>query len=48
MEEAMVLFSGFDREKGKEYWIVEPAEKVVVKYKESLQWLKNSNNLEKL
>lgn len=44
MEAAMVLFSGFDREKGKEYWIVEPAEKVVVKYKEAINKLETVMN----
>lgn len=44
MEEAMVLFSGFDREKGKEYWIVEPAEKVVVKYKDAINKLETVMN----
>lgn len=49
MEEAMVLFSGFDREKGKEYWIVEPAENVVEKYKDAiakLETVMNSMGLE--
>ena len=48
MDEAMVLFSGYDRNKGKEYWIVEPAEKVVEKYKEAvtkLQIVMNSMGL---
>ena len=44
MEEAMVLFSGFEREKGKEYWIVEPAEKVVEKYKEAIDKLETVMN----
>ena len=44
MEEAMVLFSGFDRDKGKEYWIVEPAEKVVEKYKDALAKLETVMN----
>ena len=49
MEEAMVLFSGLDRDKGKEYWLVEPAEKVVEKYKDSiiqLQTVMNGMGLE--
>lgn len=49
MEEAMVLFSGFDRDKGKEYWIVEPAEKVVDKFKDAiikLETVMNSMGLE--
>ncbi len=49
MEAAMVLFSGYDKEKGKEYWLVEPAGKVVEKYKESiaqLQTVMNSMGLE--
>jgi len=49
MEAAMVLFSGYDKEKGKEYWLVEPADKVVEKYKESivqLQTVMNSMGLE--
>ena len=49
MEEAMVLFSGFDREKGKEYWIVEPAPKVIEKYKDAiakLETVMNSMGLE--
>lgn len=33
MEDAMVLFSGFDKDKGKEYWLVEPAETVLDKFK---------------
>ena len=36
MDEAMVRFSGFNMDKGKEYWIVEPAEKVVGKYKDAI------------
>ena len=44
MDEAMVLFSGFDRSKGKEYWLVEPAEKVVEKYKEALTKLETVMN----
>lgn len=44
MDEAMVLFSGFDREKGKEFWLVEPAEKVVVQYKEKIAQLQTVMN----
>ena len=44
MEEAMVLFSGFDRDKGKEYWIVEPAEKVVDKFKDAIMKLETVMN----
>lgn len=44
MEDAMVLFSGFDRDKGKEYWLVEPAEKVVEEYKEKITQLKTVMN----
>jgi len=44
MDEAMVLFSGFDKSKGKEYWLVEPAEKVVEKYKEALTRLETVMN----
>lgn len=44
MEEAMVLFSGYDREKGKEYWLVEPAEKVVEKYKQAITKLQTVMN----
>lgn len=49
MEEAMVLFSGYDEGKGKEYWLVEPAETVVEKYKDAigqLQAVMNSMGLE--
>jgi len=50
MEDAMVLFSGFDRNKGKkEYWLVEPADKVVEKYQSAisnLQTVMNSMGLE--
>ncbi len=44
MEEAMVLFSGFDRDKGKEYWLVEPVEKVVENFKEKIAQLKTVMN----
>lgn len=44
MDDAMVLFSGFDKSKGKEYWLVEPAEKVVEKYKEALTKLETVMN----
>lgn len=49
MDEAMVRFSGFNMDKGKEYWIVEPAEKVVSKYKDAvtkLETVMNSMGLE--
>lgn len=39
MDEAMVLFSGFDRDKGKEYWLVESPESVVEKYKNAITQL---------
>jgi type I restriction enzyme R subunit len=45
----MVRFSGFNMDKGKEYWIVEPAEKVVGKYKDAiakLETVMNSMGLE--
>ncbi len=44
MDEAMVLFSGFDKDKGREYWIVEPAEKVVEKYRDALAKLETVMN----
>lgn len=44
MDEAMVLFSGFERSKGKEYWLVEPAEKVVDEYKDALTQLETVMN----
>ena len=44
MDDAMVLFSGFDKDKGKEYWLVEPAEKVVEKYKEKITQLQTVMN----
>lgn len=45
MEAAMVLFSGFDKNKGKkEFWLVEPAEKVVEDYKEALSKLQTVMN----
>ena len=44
MEDAMVLFSGFDKSKGKEYWLVEPAEKVVEKYKDKIAQLQTVMN----
>ena len=49
MDDAMVLFSGFDKDKGKEYWLVEPAETVFEKYKGAiaqLQTVMNSMGLE--
>ena len=44
MDEAMVLFSGFERDKGKEYWLVEPVETVVEKYKEKISQLQTVMN----
>ena len=44
MDDAMVLFSGFDTNKGKEYWLVEPVEKVVEKYKEAITKLETMMN----
>lgn len=44
MEEAMVLFSGYDTGKGKEYWLVEPAETVVEQYKDALGRLETVMN----
>lgn len=44
MDEAMVLFSGFERKKGKEFWLVEPAEKVVDEYKDALTQLETVMN----
>ena len=45
MEEAMVLFSGIDKKKGKkEFWLVEPAEKVVEDYKKALTKLETVMN----
>ena len=44
MDDAMVLFSGFDRDKGKEYWLVEPAEAVVEKYKDAVSQLQTVMN----
>lgn len=44
MEEAMVLFSGYDKSQGKEYWLVEPAETVVEKYKEAINQLQTVMN----
>lgn len=44
MDDAMVLFSGFDKNKGKEYWLVEPAEKVVEEYKKALSKLETVMN----
>ena len=49
MDDAMVLFSGFDRDKGKEYWLVESPESVVEKYKNAiiqLQTVMNGMGLE--
>ena len=45
MEEAMVLFSGLDRGKGKkEFWLVEPAENVVEQYKDAITQLETVMN----
>lgn len=44
MDDAMVLFSGFDHDKGKEYWLVEPVESVVEKYKEAIRQLQTVMN----
>ena len=44
MEAAMVLFSGEDREKGKKYWLVEPAAEVVEKYREAVGRLRTAMN----
>jgi len=44
MDDAMVLFSGFDRDKGKEYWLVESPESVVEKYKNAIAQLKTVMN----
>lgn len=44
MEDAMVLFSGYDTEKGKEYWLVEPVEDVVEQFKEKVTQLQAMMN----
>ena len=44
MDDAMVLFSGFDRDKGKEYWLVESPESVVEKYKNAITQLQTVMN----
>lgn len=44
MEDAMVLFSGFDKAKGKEYWLVEPVEEVVEQFKEKVAQLQMEMN----
>ena len=44
MEDAMVLFSGYDTEKGKEYWLVEPADQVVEKYQSAINKLETVMN----
>jgi len=44
MDDAMVLFSGFDRDKGKEYWLVESPESVVEKYKNAIAQLQTVMN----
>lgn len=44
MDQAMVLFSGYDDERSKEYWIVEPAETIVEQYKEAVNNLQTAMN----
>lgn len=44
MDEAMVRFSGFETNKGKEYWLVEPVETVVEKYREKINQLQTVMN----
>ena len=44
MDDAMILFSGLDQDKGKEYWLVEPVESVVEKYKSALTQLQTVMN----
>ena len=44
MDEAMVLFSGEDKDKGKEYWLVEPVETVLEDYKKKIAELKTVMN----
>lgn len=44
MDDAMVLFSGFNRDKGKEYWLVESPESVVEKYKNAIKQLQTVMN----
>ncbi len=44
MEQAMVLFSGYDDERGKEYWLVAPVETVVKQYKEAVSNLQTAMN----
>lgn len=44
MDDAMVRFSGFETNKGKEYWLVEPAETIVEKYKEKISQLRTVMN----
>lgn len=44
LDDAMVRFSGYDPEKSKEYWLVEPAEKVVEKYQKAISNLKTVMN----
>lgn len=43
-DDAMVLFSGFDRDKGKEYWLVESPASVVEKYKNAITQLQTVMN----
>ena len=44
MDEAIALFSGYDRNKSKEFWLVKPAEEVVEKYKEAIAHLETTMN----
>lgn len=44
LDDAMVRFSGYDPEKSKEYWLVEPAEKVVEKYQKAIANLETVMN----
>ena len=44
MDDAMVRFSGFDPDKGKEYWLVEPAPKVVENYQKAVRQLQTVMN----
>lgn len=44
MDEAIALFSGYDRNKSKEFWLVKPATKVVEEYKEAIAQLETTMN----
>ena len=49
MDEAMLMFSGYEKKSGKEYWLVESAPEVVEQYKDAvsnLQAVMNSMGLE--